>query len=99
MGGRKDDIINTFGFRVSPHEIERVVKTHNDVADCVAFGLDLEKDKTIVAIAVIGHQDLSEEQNDENTRKRIRKRLKEKIKGNRDKKRKEKSSLKYEKLA
>ena len=22
----KDDIINTFGFRVSPHEIERVVK-------------------------------------------------------------------------
>ena len=24
--GRKDDIINTFGFRVSPHEIERVVK-------------------------------------------------------------------------
>ena len=60
--GRKDDIINTFGFRVSPHEIERVVKTHDDVADCVAFGLDLEKDKTIVAIAVIGHQDLSEEQ-------------------------------------
>ena len=63
--GRKDDIINTFGFRVSPHEIERVVKTHNDVADCVAFGLDLEKDKTIVAIAVIGHQDLSEEQEQE----------------------------------
>ncbi len=59
--GRKDDIINTFGFRVSPHEIERVVKTHNDVADCVAFGLDLEKDKTIVGIAVIGHEELSEE--------------------------------------
>ena len=31
--GRKDDIINTFGFRVSPHEIERVVKTHDLVAD------------------------------------------------------------------
>lgn len=60
--GRKDDIINTFGFRVSPHEIERVVKTHDDVADCVAFGLDIGKDKTIVAIAVIGHEELSEDQ-------------------------------------
>lgn len=58
----KDDIINTFGFRVSPHEIERVVKTNDLVADCVAFGLDIEKDKTIVAIAVIGHSDLTAEQ-------------------------------------
>ena len=60
--GRKDDIINTFGFRVSPHEIERVVKTHDKVADCVAFGLDIEKDKTLVAIAVIGHKPLSQEE-------------------------------------
>ena len=59
--GRKDDIINTFGFRVSPHEIERVVKTHDAVADCVAFGLDIEKEKTIVAIAVVGHEELSAE--------------------------------------
>jgi len=59
--GRKDDIINTMGFRVSPHEIERVVKTHNDVADCVAFGLDMDKGKTLVAIAVIGYEALSEE--------------------------------------
>ena len=63
--GRKDDIINTFGFRVSPHEIERVVKTHDLVADCVAFGLDIEKEKTIVAIAVVGHTQLTEEQQTE----------------------------------
>ncbi len=63
--GRKDDIINTFGFRVSPHEIERVVKTHKDVADCVAFGLEIEKDKVIVAIAVVGHEELSEKQEQE----------------------------------
>lgn len=63
--GRKDDIINTFGFRVSPHEIERVVKTHPDVADCVAFGLDIEKDKTLVAIAVIGHSPISKEKEEE----------------------------------
>ncbi|RXJ70344.1 AMP-dependent synthetase [Halarcobacter ebronensis] len=63
--GRKDDIINTFGFRVSPHEIERVVKTHELVADCVAFGLDIEKEKTLVAIAVIGHKELTKEQEEE----------------------------------
>ncbi len=62
--GRKDDIINTFGFRVSPHEIERVVKTNPAIADCVAFGLDIGKDKTLVAIAVVGHEELTQEQQD-----------------------------------
>ena len=51
--GRKDDIINTFGYRVSPHEIERVIKTHPDVADCVALGEEIGKDKTLVSICVI----------------------------------------------
>lgn len=60
--GRKDDIINTFGYRVSPHEIERVMKTHELVADCVAFGLDVGAGKTIVAIAIIAHADINKEQ-------------------------------------
>jgi acyl-coenzyme A synthetase/AMP-(fatty) acid ligase/citrate lyase beta subunit len=60
--GRKDDIINTFGYRVSPHEIERVMKTHPMVADCVAFGLDVAIGKTIVAVAVIGHGEIGEEE-------------------------------------
>ncbi len=51
--GRKDDIINTFGYRVSPHEIERVIKTHPDVADCVALGEELEKDKVLVSACII----------------------------------------------
>lgn len=51
--GRKDDIINTFGFRVSPHEVERVFKVHPDVADCVAVGEEIETDKTLVSICVI----------------------------------------------
>ncbi len=63
--GRKDDIINTFGFRVSPHEIERVIKMHPKVADCVALGMDLDAYKTIVAIAVIGKEELSKEDEDE----------------------------------
>ncbi len=53
--GRRDDIINTFGYRVSPHEVERVMKTHPDVADCVAIGQDIGGDKTLVSICVILH--------------------------------------------
>ncbi|NVJ59877.1 MAG: acyl-CoA synthetase [Gammaproteobacteria bacterium] len=62
--GRKDDIINTFGYRVSPHEIERVMKTHPAVADCVALGETISKDKTLVSICVIQHSDnnVSEEE-------------------------------------
>ena len=51
--GRKDDIINTFGYRVSPHEIERVIKTHPAIADCVALGEEISKDKILVSICVI----------------------------------------------
>ena len=63
--GRKDDIINTFGYRVSPHEIERVMKTHPLVADCVAFGLDVAAGKTIVAAAIIAHRDVTPEEEEE----------------------------------
>jgi acetyl-CoA synthetase len=51
--GRKDDIIKSFGYRVSPYEIERVYKGHPDVADCAAIGEELEKDKVLVVVYVI----------------------------------------------
>ena len=51
--GRKDDIIKSFGYRVSPYEIERVYKGHSDVADCAAIGEELEKDKVLVVVYVI----------------------------------------------
>ncbi len=51
--GRKDDIIKSFGYRVSPYEIERVYKGHPDVADCAVIGEALEKDKVLVACYVI----------------------------------------------
>jgi acetyl-CoA synthetase len=62
--GRKDDIINTFGYRVSPHEIERVLKTHPAIADCVALGEELGPDKVLVSACVILHKntELSEQQ-------------------------------------
>ena len=51
--GRKDDIIKSFGYRVSPYEIERVYKGHPDEADCAVIGEALEKDKVLVACYVI----------------------------------------------
>ncbi len=51
--GRKDDIIKSFGYRVSPYEIERVMKSHPDVADCASVGETIEKDKVLVVAYVI----------------------------------------------
>ena len=45
--------LSSFGYRVSPYEIERVYKGHPDVADCAAIGEEIEKDKLLVVIYVI----------------------------------------------
>jgi acyl-coenzyme A synthetase/AMP-(fatty) acid ligase len=55
--GRRDDIIKSFGYRVSPYEIERVLKSHPAVADCAAVGEEIEKDKLLVVAYVILHPD------------------------------------------
>jgi len=51
--GRKDDIIKSFGYRVSPYEIERVLKSHSGVADCAAVAEEIETDKVLVVAYVI----------------------------------------------
>ena len=55
--GRRDDIINTFGYRVSPHEIERVMNTYPAIAECVALGEEIEKDKILVSLCVTLRED------------------------------------------
>jgi acyl-coenzyme A synthetase/AMP-(fatty) acid ligase len=57
--GRRDDLINTFGYRVSPHEVERVVKDHPDVGDAAAVGEEVGPDKVLVVVYVTpepGHE-------------------------------------------
>jgi acetyl-CoA synthetase len=44
---------------VSPHEVERVMKTHPEVADCVAIGEEIDKGKTLVSICAILKPDAS----------------------------------------
>jgi acyl-coenzyme A synthetase/AMP-(fatty) acid ligase len=51
--GRKDDIIKSFGYRVSPYEVERVMKSHPAVADCACVAEEPEKDKVLVVAYVI----------------------------------------------
>jgi acetyl-CoA synthetase len=62
--GRRDDIINSFGYRISPHEIERVLKGHPGISDCVALGEEIGPEKILVAACVIpaGDANLSEEE-------------------------------------
>jgi acetyl-CoA synthetase len=51
--GRRDDLVNTFGYRVSPHEVERVLKSHPDVADAAAAGETVGPEKTLVVAYVV----------------------------------------------
>ena len=51
--GRKDDIIKSFGYRVSPYEVERVMKAHPAVADCACIGEAAGRDKLLVVAYVI----------------------------------------------
>jgi acetyl-CoA synthetase len=51
--GRRDDLINTFGYRVSPHEVERVLRGHPDVADVAAAGEEVAPGKVLVVAYVI----------------------------------------------
>jgi acyl-coenzyme A synthetase/AMP-(fatty) acid ligase len=53
--GRKDDIIKSFGYRVSPYEVERVLKSHPAVADCACVAEDAGADKKLVVAYVIAH--------------------------------------------
>jgi acyl-coenzyme A synthetase/AMP-(fatty) acid ligase len=53
--GRRDDIIKSFGYRVSPYEVERVLKSHPAVADCACVGENAGADKLLVVAYVIAH--------------------------------------------
>lgn len=51
--GRKDEIIKSFGYRVSPFEIERVMKSHPAISECVALGEDIGDSKVLVSLCVL----------------------------------------------
>jgi acyl-coenzyme A synthetase/AMP-(fatty) acid ligase len=55
--GRRDDIIKSFGYRVSPYEVERVLKSHPAVADCACVGEEIDRDKRLVVAYIIPQRD------------------------------------------
>ena len=55
--GRRDDLINSFGYQVSPVEVERILKSHPYVADCAVVGRRWKKIKVLITACVILHEE------------------------------------------
>lgn len=54
--GRRDDIIKSFGYRVSPQEVERVLRQNPAVLDVAVTGEEAGGDKVIVAAYVVARR-------------------------------------------
>lgn len=50
--GRRDEIIKSFGYRVSPFEIERVYRDNESIEDVVAFAEVAGPEKTLISLCV-----------------------------------------------
>ena len=51
--GRNDDIMNAFGYRVSPLEVEKVLSTHPDVADVAVAERKVADGVSVIAAFVV----------------------------------------------
>jgi len=52
--GRRDDLLTTGGFRVSPLEIEAAFQSAPGVTDCAATALEVKADTEVIALAYAG---------------------------------------------
>ena len=50
--GRADDVIKSFGYRLSPVEIEAALEAHPDVAEAAVVGVPIDPAKTLVTACV-----------------------------------------------
>ncbi len=51
--GRADDVIKSFGYRLSPLEIETVLEAHQAVAEAAVIGETIEEGKTLVTACLV----------------------------------------------
>ena len=51
--GRADDVIKSFGYRLSPLEIETVLEAHPAVAEAAVIGATVEEGKTLVTACLV----------------------------------------------
>ena len=52
--GRRDDLMTTGGFRVSPLEVEAAFQGAPGVADCAAAAVEVKADTAVIALAHVG---------------------------------------------
>ena len=57
FSGRANDIIKSFGLRLSPIEIETELSHHSGVQEVAAVGLEVDPSKTLLAVAVVPQED------------------------------------------
>ena len=51
--GRRDDVLNSGGYRISPMEVENALNLHPSVAESAAINLEIEPGKTLVEAFVV----------------------------------------------
>lgn len=64
FAGRSDDIIKSFGLRLSPIEIETEMAHHPGVQEVAAVGLAVDPMKTLLALAVVPREDTPPSEDD-----------------------------------
>ena len=60
--GRKDDVITTGGYRISPMEVEAALNSHSAVLESAVVGKELEPGKTIIVAYVVAREKVAPEQ-------------------------------------
>ena len=58
--GRRDDVMNAGGFRVSPIEVENILSTHPDIHEVACTDIEIKPDTRIIAAFYTSDHDLSE---------------------------------------
>ena len=55
--GRNDDVMNAFGYRVSPLEVEKVLEAHPDIADVAVAERKVAGGVSVIAAFVVARPD------------------------------------------
>ncbi len=51
--GRADDVMNAMGYRVSPAEVEDVMRTHESVAECAVTEVEVRRNVSVIAAFIV----------------------------------------------
>ena len=55
--GRNDELMNAFGYRVSPREVEKALETHPDVREVAVTEIHVGEDVSVITAFIVPHGD------------------------------------------